>query len=388
LYAGDLLMPHRTPRAAFGTAVVRVLKPQESHMAKEHAMRIAQVAPLYEAVPPSGYGGTERIVSYLTEELVRQGHEVTLFATADSRTAARLVPVTPRGLRLDASCKDPIARHLFMLEEVSRQVDAFDVIHFHTGYLHFPLVRRQHFPNLTTLHGRLDYPEFVALHQEYGEIPVATISDSQRVPVRGIAWEGTVYHGLPGALYRQGPGDGGYLAFVGRFSPEKGAHEAVQIARRAGMPLRIAAKVEPIDQEYFDTVARPLLDDPLVEWVGELSDAQKQDFLGRAAALVFPIRWPEPFGLVMIEAMACGTPVIAYGHGSVPEVIEHGRSGFIVDGPEQAARAIACLDRFDRSGCRAAFEERFTASRMANDYVRIYADLAARHASEPLARAI
>ena len=338
-------------------------------------MRIAQVSPLFEAVPPQGYGGTERVVSYLTEELVRQGHDVTLFATADSRTQAHLIPVAPRGLRLDDGCKDPVARHLFMLEEVARQVDSFDVIHFHTGYLHFPLVRRQQFPNLTTLHGRLDYPEFVALHQEFGDIPMVSISDAQRVPVPGIAWQGTVYHGLPRDLYRQGPGDGGYLAFVGRFSPEKGAHEAVEIARRAGMPLRIAAKVEAIDQEYFDTVARPLLDDPMVDWVGELGDAEKQDFLGRASALLFPIRWPEPFGMVMIEAMACGTPVIAFPQGSVPEVLEQGRSGFMVPDVEGAMRALDHLDTFDRAECRLAFEERFTADRMADDYVRIYGGL-------------
>lgn len=341
-------------------------------------MRIAQVSPLFEAVPPNGYGGTERVVSYLTEELVAQGHDVTLFATADSTTSARLIPFAERGLRLDARCKDPVARHLFMLEEVARQVDCFDVIHFHTGYLHFPLVRRQQFPNLTTLHGRLDYPEFVALHREFGDIPMVSISNAQRTPLPGIDWQGTVYHGLPRTLYRQGRGDGRYLAFVGRFSPEKGAHEAIQVARRSGMLLRIAAKVESIDQEYFDTVARPMLDDPLVEWVGELGDAEKQDFLGNAAALLFPIRWPEPFGIVMIEAMACGTPVIAFPHGSVPEVLEDGHTGFIVDDIEGALAALDRLDTFDRTACRQVFEERFTATRMADDYVRIYTALLER----------
>lgn len=338
-------------------------------------MRIAQVAPLYEAVPPTGYGGTERVVSYLTEELVRQGHEVTLFGTADSRTAAQLVPMAPRGLRLDPDCTDPIAVHLAMLEEVSRQVETFDVMHFHTSYLHFPVVRRQPMAHLTTQHGRLDLPEFVALHREFADLPMVSISDSQRVPLVGVDWRGTVYHGLPADLYQRGPGAGGYLAFMGRFSPEKGFHEAVEMARRAGLPLRVAAKFEPLNQDYFDDVVRPLLADPLVEWVGELSDADKQDFLGNAAALLFPIAWPEPFGMVMIEAMACGTPTVAYRAGSVPEVIEDGRSGFIVRDVDEAVAALDRLGTFDRKACRAAFDERFTAERMAADYVRIYSGL-------------
>ncbi|RLT27924.1 MAG: glycosyltransferase family 4 protein [Chloroflexi bacterium] len=338
-------------------------------------MRIAQVAPLYEAVPPTGYGGTERVVSYLTEELVRQGHEVTLFATADSRTSGHLVPMARMGLRLDPNCTDPIAVHLAMLEEVSRQIETFDVMHFHTSYLHFPLVRRQSMAHLTTQHGRLDFPEFVALHREFADLPMVSISESQRLPLAGIDWRGTVYHGLPSDLYHQGPGNGGYLAFMGRFSPEKGFHDAVEMARRIGMPLRVAAKIEPINQDYFDEVVRPLLLDPLVDWVGEVSDAEKQDFLGNAAALLFPIAWPEPFGMVMIEAMACGTPTIAYRAGSVPEVIEDGRSGFVVRGVDEAVAALDRLGTFDRQACRAAFDERFTVERMAADYVRIYADL-------------
>jgi glycosyltransferase involved in cell wall biosynthesis len=347
-------------------------------------MRIAQVSPLFECVPPTGYGGTERVVSYLTEELVRQGHDVTLFATADSQTAATLVPMAPRGLRLDESCTDPIAVHLAMLEEVARRAGAFDMLHFHTGYLHYPLVRRQPMPHLTTQHGRLDYPEYIALHREFTDLPMVSISDSQRRPLDGIDWLGTVYHGLPTDLYHAGTGDGGYLAFMGRFSPEKGFHEAVEMARRIGMPLRVAAKIEPLNQDYFDDVVRPLLKDPLVDWVGEVSDAEKQAFLGNAAALLFPIAWPEPFGMVMIEAMACGTPTIAYGAGSVPEVIDDGRSGFVVRGIDEAVAALDRIDTFDRKACRGAFEERFSVERMAADYVRIYQQLVCAPQLDPL----
>jgi glycosyltransferase involved in cell wall biosynthesis len=338
-------------------------------------MRIAQVAPLFESVPPSGYGGTERIVSYLTEELVRQGHDVTLFATADSITSAELVPSCARPLRADPSCRDTTAVHLYMLEEVARQAHAFDLVHFHTGYFHFPLVRRLRFPHVTTLHGRLDYPEFVALHEEYSELPVVSISASQRTPLSGVNWSGTVYHGLPPDLYRMGAGKGDYFAFVGRISPEKGLHDAVEIARRMQTPLKVAAKVEMADIAYFEAV-KHVFDDPLIDWVGEINDDEKQEFLGNARALLFPINWPEPFGLVMIEAMACGTPTVAFRHGSVPEVIDDGVSGFIVDDVAGAVRALDGLDAFDRAACRATFERRFTAGRMAADYLRIYGDLA------------
>jgi glycosyltransferase involved in cell wall biosynthesis len=330
-----------------------------------------------ESVPPTGYGGTERIVSYLTEELVQQGHEVTLFATADSVTTADLVPACVRALRTDPTCRDSVAMHLAMLEEVARQAPYFDVVHFHTGYFHFPVVRRQRIPHISTLHGRLDWPEFVTLHEEFAELPMVSISDSQRLPLRGIDWRGTVYHGLPQDLYRAGPGNGGYLAFVGRISPEKGLHDAVEIARRTQTPLRVAAKVETADIEYFESV-KHVFDDPLVEWVGEINDNEKQQFLGEARALLFPINWPEPFGLVMIEAMACGTPAIAFPHGSVPEVIDDGVSGFIVDDVEGAVRVLENIDGFDRAECRATFERRFTAQRMAEDYVRIYHEIAAR----------
>ncbi len=338
-------------------------------------MKIAQVAPLYESVPPKLYGGTERVVSYLTEELVRQGHEVTLFASGDSVTKARLVSRTPRALRLDPGCIDQLAHHIVMLEQVIRQASDFDVIHFHIDYLHFPSSRRQRIPHLTTLHGRLDIPDLVPLYREFKEMPVVSISNAQREPLPWLNWQATVYHGLPTDLYRFEGRCGEYLAFLGRISPEKGVDRAVEIARRSGMKLRIAAKVDRADREYFREVVRPLLSEPFVEFVGEIGEQEKNEFLGNAYALLLPIDWPEPFGLVMIEAMACGTPVIAFRRGSVPEIVEDGVSGYIVGNIEEAVEAVQRVPTLDRRRCRQVFEQRFTVERMASDYLRVYEGL-------------
>ena len=335
-------------------------------------LRIAQVAPLYESVPPKLYGGTERIVSYLTEELVRQGHEVTLFASGDSVTRARLVAPCPRSLRLDPDCVDSLAHHLVLIEEVFRRAADFDVVHFHVDYLHFPVSRRLPVPQVTTLHGRLDIPDLVPLHREYQGMPVTSISDSQRAPLPWLNWRGTVHHGLPADLHRGVGEPEAYLAFLGRVSPEKGLDRAIEIARRAGLPLRIAAKVDKADLAYYEEVIEPLLAQRHVDFVGEIGETEKQSFLGNAQAVLFPINWPEPFGLVMIEAMACGTPVIAFRHGSVPEVLDEGETGFVVSTIEEAVEAVGRLDEISRPGCRAAFERRFTAQRMAEEYVQIY----------------
>jgi glycosyltransferase involved in cell wall biosynthesis len=341
-------------------------------------MRIAQVAPLYESVPPRLYGGTERVVSYLVEELVRQGHEVTLFASGDSRTRARLVAPCARSLRLDPECIDPLAPHVLMLEQVYRRLDEFDLIHSHVDYLDYSLARRHAIPHVTTLHGRLDVPVLGALYEEFREMPVVAISDAQRRALPHANWQGTVHHGLPRDLLRPGDGRGGYLAFLGRLSPEKRVDRAVEIAARAGMRLRIAAKVDPADRQYFAEVVRPLLDRPGVEYLGEIGEAEKSDFLGGARALLFPIDWPEPFGLVMVEALACGTPVVAFRGGSVAEVIEHGTTGFVVDSIPDAVAAVGALGRLSRAACRRAFEARFTVERMAREYLAIYARLIER----------
>lgn len=338
-------------------------------------MRIAQVAPLYECVPPRLYGGTERVVAYLTDELVRQGHEVTLFASGDSKTAAEHVPIGRCATRLDPDCRDPLARHIVLLERVFSRVAEFDVVHFHIDYLHFPLTRRYRESNLTTLHGRLDIPDLAYLYDEYTEMPVVSISNSQRAPLPHLNWLGTVHHGLPLDLYSFRERPEGYLAFCGRISPEKRPDRAIRIAERAGVKLLMAAKVDAADREYFEDVIRPMLDSPWVEYVGEIGEAEKTDFLGNARALLFPIDWPEPFGMVMIEALACGTPVVAYNHGSVPEIIEHGRNGFIVSSLDEAIACTRRIDELRRSDCRASFEERFTASRMARDYVAAYQEL-------------
>jgi glycosyltransferase involved in cell wall biosynthesis len=336
-------------------------------------MRIAQVAPLFESVPPTHYGGTERIVSYLTEELVQCGHRVTLFASGGSTTAAELVAVTPHPLRLDRGCIDWIAHHVVLLERVFQRASEFDVIHFHMDYLHFPFSRRHAGSHLTTLHGRLDIPDLAPLYQEFPDMPLVSISDAQRAPLGGVNWQGTVHHGVPETTYRFQPEPGNYLAFLGRISREKRLDRAIEIAKQVGMPLRVAAKVDPADAVYFASTIAPLLDHPLVDFIGEIGEDQKSDFLGNAYALLLPIDWPEPFGLVMIEAMACGTPIIAFRNGSVPEIMVEGQTGFVVDSIEDAVAAVPRIREVSRRGCRDIFEQRFTARRMAVDYVRVYA---------------
>jgi glycosyltransferase involved in cell wall biosynthesis len=338
-------------------------------------MRIAQVAPLSESVPPRLYGGTERVVAFLTDELVRLGHEVTLFASGDSHTSATLVPICSQALRLGGDIRDVLAPHLLMLEKAAQCADEFDVIHFHVAQLHFPIARRLNVAHVTTLHGRLDLGELRPLYREFNDIPLVSISDAQREPLADASWIGTVHHGLPRDLLTFHPEPGTYLAFLGRISPEKRVDRAIAIATACGWPLRIAAKIDPADRAYFEQEVRPLLDNPLVECIGEIGDDQKSDFLGNARALLFPIDWPEPFGLVMIEALACGVPVVAFRGGSVPEVLEHGVSGFIVDTLEEAISATRNIHLLDRRACRAAFERRFSVSRMASDYVEIYQHL-------------
>jgi glycosyltransferase involved in cell wall biosynthesis len=317
------------------------------------------------------YGGTERVVAYLTDELVRQGHRVTLFASGDSRTSGRLMAACPTALRLAGDCRDTLAPHLLLMEQVAKRAEEFDVIHFHIAQLHFPVMRRLRIPHLTTMHGRLDLPELGPLYEEFAEMPVVSISDAQRQPL-SANWIGTVHHGLPPERFRFAPGAGSYFAFLGRISPEKRVDRAIAVAKACGCPLRIAAKVDPVDAEYFRSHIAPLLDDPLVEYVGEIGDEEKSAFLGGARALLFPIDWPEPFGLVMIEALACGTPVVAFRGGSVSEVLDDGVTGFIVDRVEEAIEAARHVDRLDRAACRKAFNHRFTAARMAAAYVDLY----------------
>jgi len=342
-------------------------------------MRIAQVAPLYESVPPKYYGGTERVVSYLAEELVRQGHEVTLFASGDSITKARLVPACRRSLRLDERCVDQMAHHLVMLEHVFARAAHFDIVHFHVDYMHFPLSRRDRITHVTTLHGRLDVPDLVPLYQEFREMPVISISNGQRQPLPRANWQATVYHGLPAEKYRFRAEPGRYLAFLGRISPEKRVDRAIEIAKQVGMPLKIAAKIDRVDKDYFDLVIAPLLRNSLVEFVGEIGEREKDAFLGNAYALLFPIDWPEPFGLVMIEAMACGTPVIAYRGGAVPEITVQGHTGFVVEALEDAVTAVRRIPQLTRKRCREVFEKQFTAARMASDYVRVFDRLIRRN---------
>ena len=337
-------------------------------------MRIAQIAPLYESVPPRFYGGTERVVSWLTEKLVALGHEVTLFASGDSVTTARLVPACKKALRL-SHCIDPLPHHILMLEDVFAQADDFDLLHFHTDYLHFSRIRREKIPAVTTLHGRLDIPDLVPLYREFTDQPLISISEAQRKPLPWVNWIGTVHHGMPTDSLSVSETSGDYLAFLGRVSPEKGLDRAIEIAIRAGMNLKIAAKVDRVDQEYFEEKIKPALNHPLIEFIGEIGNSDKQEFLGNAAALLFPIEWPEPFGLVMIEAMACGTPTIAYPFGSVPEVITQGVSGFLVRNIQEAVRAVKRIEEIDRLECRRHFELNFSDERMARDYLRLYQQL-------------
>jgi glycosyltransferase involved in cell wall biosynthesis len=345
-------------------------------------MRIAQVCPLSESVPPKLYGGTERVVAFLTDELVAAGHQVTLFASGDSVTRGELVPCVPRALRLDGACIDPLAPHILMIEEVARRAADFDLIHFHVGYLHFPLMRRMGIPRITTVHGRLDIPDLQKIYQGFPDEPLVAISEAQRAPLPMVGWQGTVHHGLPADLFTFHPAPGQYLAFLGRISPEKGADRAIEIATRVGMPLKIAAKIDRVDEEYFASRIRPLLDHPLIEFVGEIDEARKDQFLGDAAAVLFPVDWPEPFGLVMIEALACGTPVVAFARGSVPEVMQDGVSGFVVETVDEAVAAVPRALALPREGCRAYFDRCFTASRMAAGYVRIYEAMIARERNE------
>lgn len=338
-------------------------------------MRIAQIAPLSEAVPPKLYGGTERIVSYLTEELVTLGHDVTLFASGDSVTNAELVSVWPRALRLDASVRDTNALQTLQLERVRQRADEFDVLHFHLDYLPFPIFGRQKTPFLTTMHGRLDLPELQPVFDAFPNAGVVSISNQQRRPLLQANWLATIQHGLPAGLLRPTGVAPEYLAFLGRICPEKRPDRAIQIARACGMPLRLAAKVDRVDQQYFEDEIAPMLDGHHAHLIGEINDDQKSDFLSGARALLLPIDWPEPFGLVMIEAMACGTPVIAFNRGSVPEVIEDGLTGFIVENEAEAVAAVARLPELDRGAIRARFEQRFSARRMAEDYLEIYRDL-------------
>lgn len=337
-------------------------------------MRIAQVAPLYESVPPKLYGGTERVVSYLTEELVRLGHEVTLFASGDSQTRAKLVAACPRALWRDSDCREILPHHVRLMELVFADVSRFDLIHFHCDYLHFPLLRRCLCSSVTTLHGRLHIPNLSALLAEYAEAPLVSISDDQRRPIPGANWQATVHHGLPLNLHTFRDAAGEYLAFLGRISPEKRLDRAVEIARRAGMKLKVAAKIYPEERDYFKQTVEPLLHESrsFVEFVGEVGGRDKDEFLGNAHALLFPIDWPEPFGLVMIEALACGTPVIGWRNGSVVEVIDDGVTGFVVESVEDAVEAVGRVAWLERRTCRRVFEQRFHAARMVRDYVEVY----------------
>jgi len=339
-------------------------------------MKIAQIAPLIESVPPTLYGGTERVVSYLTEELVRQGHQVTLFASGDSLTSAELVSCTSGALRLMHSVRDPIPYYMLMLDKVRERADEFDIMHFHIDQFHFPLFRPIAERTVTTLHGRQDLPDLQALYRGFSDMPLVSISDSQRQPVPTAGFVKTVHHGIPADLHRPTLSPrGGYLAFLGRICPEKRPDHAIAIARAAGFPLRIAAKVDKVDQAYFHTTIVPLLEGSDVTFLGEINEQAKTEFLGEALALLFPIEWPEPFGLSMIEAMACGTPVLAFRHGSVPEIVDDGVTGCIVDNVEQAICALPRVLSLDRGAVRRRFEERFSAARMAQDYVGVYRSL-------------
>lgn len=336
-------------------------------------MRIAQISPLHERVPPLRYGGTERVVHYLTEELVRRGHEVVLFASGDSRTSAELYPCVPEALRLSGYSGDPTIHDVIQLDQVVAELDRFDILHFHTGHVHFPLACRLPVPCLNTLHGPLSAPEQRALYGRFQAVPLVSISEAQRQPVPDAHWLGTVYHGLPLDLYHLQPSPSPYLAFIGRVSPEKRLDRAIAIATALGLPLKVAAKIDRADNAYYREVIEPLLlGNPLVEFIGEVDDAGKQELLGHALALLFPIDWPEPFGLVMIEANACGTPVVAWRNGSTPEVIEAGINGTLVESIDEAVQAVLQIDRLDRERIRANFEVRFSAARQAEDYEQLY----------------
>ncbi|HVW53227.1 MAG TPA: glycosyltransferase family 4 protein [Trinickia sp.] len=352
-------------------------------------MRIAQIAPLYEAVPPKFYGGTERVVSYLTEALVELGHDVTLFASGDSITSATLDAAWPKALRLDPTIRDPLAPHMLLLEKVRRLASQFDVLHFHLDYLPFSLFADAAAPSLTTLHGRLDLPELQPVFDTFSQANVVSISQSQRIPLPQARWRDTVYHGLPEHLLTPQPHcEPEYLAFLGRICPEKRVDTAIKIAAMSGLPLKIAAKIDKVDRDYFKEQIEPLLSQAHVEFVGEIDEARKPEFLSRAKALLFPIDWCEPFGLVMIEAMACGTPVIAFNRGSVPEVIDHAVTGYIVEDVQGAVAALERLPELSREEIRAQFERRFTARTMASNYVKCYETLLEQSAGRPKLRSV
>jgi glycosyltransferase involved in cell wall biosynthesis len=338
-------------------------------------MKIAQVSPLYESVPPKLYGGTERVVYNITEELINQGHDVTLFASGDSITRARLVAPCKKSYRLDNNMVDQLSGHFALMEMVEREAPMFDIIHSHIDYLYFPLIRRSKVPHITTLHGRLDLPELQILYKEFSDIPLVSISNSQRKPVPYANWAGTVYHGLLLNIFELNARGGNYLAYVGRISPEKRIDRAIEIAIKSGIPLRIAAKVDKADKIYFEENIKNLLNHPLVEYVGEVGEREKQEILGNALGFVYPIDWPEPFGLGMIEAMACGTPVIAFNCGSVPEVVNEGKTGFIVNSVDEAVKAVKKLPEINRTECRRIFEKRFSAKKMVDGYLSIYSSL-------------
>lgn len=377
----DYPAPHAGVRNTFGTVGVG-----RSPKTRGQTMRIAQVSPLTEAVPPKLYGGTERVVAHLTNELVELGHDVTLFTSGDSVTRAKLEPVWPHALRLDRTIRDYLAPHIVLLETVARRAAEFDIVHLHVDYLGYPTLSRTGVPFVTTLHGRLDLPELRALYGLFNEVPVVSISDSQREPLPQANYVATIHHEIPKRQLTQGAGDGGYLAFIGRISPEKAPDAAIRMAARAGKRLRIAAKVDNVDKDYFAERIQPLLSAPHVEFIGEIADDAKSEFLGKAEALLFPIAWREPFGLAMIEAMACGTPVVATRMGSVREVLNDGVTGFVVDNEDEAVAAIGRLAELDRDRIRRVFEERFTSRRMANSYLAIYRGLIARE--RPLRMAI
>jgi glycosyltransferase involved in cell wall biosynthesis len=339
-------------------------------------MRIAQIAPPIESVPPTCYGGTERVVSYLTEELVRQGHQLTLFASGDSLTSAELVPCAETALRLTPTVRDPIPYYMLMLDKVRERADEFDILHFHIDQFHFPIFRPMAQRTLTTLHGRQDLPDLQALYRGFTDMPLVSISNAQRRPCAAANFAATVYHGIPKQLHAANVDRrGSYLAFLGRICPEKRVDHAIAIARAAGVPLKIAAKVDKVDEEYFREIIMPLLNGPDVEFIGEINEHAKTKFLGDALGLLFPIDWPEPFGLALIEAMACGTPVLAFRRGSVPEIVDEGVTGYIVDTTEEAIAVLPDVLSLDRGAVRRRFEERFSAERMARDYLKVYHSL-------------
>jgi glycosyltransferase involved in cell wall biosynthesis len=342
----------------------------------EKCLKIAQVAPLYESVPPKFYGGTERVVSYLTEALVSLGHDVTLYASGDSVTSAKLRPICRNALRLDPSSIDPHADHILLAETVLQESEEFDIVHSHIDYPAFPLLRRMQTPHITTLHGRQDIPNLQNLYREFDDEPLVSISNRQRLPLPWVNWQATVHHGLPEKLYRLNETPAGYLAFLGRISPEKRVEDAIELARRTGILLKIAAKVDKADREYFESVVKPLLHDG-VEFIGEIGEMEKGEFLGNARALVFMIDWPEPFGLTMIESLACGTPVVARPRGSVPEILEHGVTGFMAETLEDAEKAVGRIGQLSRKHCREVFEQRFSSIRMALNYLAVYKRLIA-----------